>query len=335
MARAQIYCTLQEVIDDLGLSGDERGLFDRIKQASDQVERMFGAFIPETETRYFQGDGSQVLEVPPLLAVTTLTVDGDAITAYALRNPNNATRPLWTNGPYLRIKYLDGIWSTDDDFDGGYGNAVSGRWGLYEATEDLGITGTQASTSTTDLTVADGSKLCPGMVLLIGSEQELVSALGAGSTLTSLVNGAIDEEDEEIAIDNGAEVKIGETIQIDVEDLFIRKINGNTLAVERGWNSTKRASHADNAAIKVYRTFTVVRGVNGTTAATHSSAAISRYLAPANVNWLTRQIAGLMRGKAKSGFAGKSGGGELGETYYYNEFPRQIADIQRNFRVYG
>jgi hypothetical protein len=83
----------------------------------------------------------------------------------------------------------------------------------------------------------------------------------------------------------------------------------------------------------VYRTVTATRAVNGTTAAAHSTAAASRYIPPADVNWLCRQMAGLMHKKAQSGFSGKVGNAELGETFYYNEFPGQIKEIQKNYRV--
>jgi hypothetical protein len=83
----------------------------------------------------------------------------------------------------------------------------------------------------------------------------------------------------------------------------------------------------------VYRTFTVSRGVNGTTAAAHSSKAISRYMAPYDVNWLARQMAGLMWKKARSGFAGKVGNQELGEVFYQNEFPEQIKQVRANYRI--
>jgi len=77
----------------------------------------------------------------------------------------------------------------------------------------------------------------------------------------------------------------------------------------------------------------VRRGVNGTTAAAHSTAAIYRYEVPESVNYLCRQIAGLMRAKAETGWSGKSGNAETGETFYFNEFPKQIRDIQENFSV--
>jgi len=71
--------------------------------------------------------------------------------------------------------------------------------------------------------------------------------------------------------------------------------------------------------------------MNGTVAAAHTSAAVSRFVIPEDVNWLCREVAGLMRMKAKVNFAAKSGNAELGEAFYFNEFPKQIETIKRNY----
>jgi hypothetical protein len=108
----------------------------------------------------------------------------------------------------------------------------------------------------------------------------------------------------------------------------------NTLSVERGYNNTKKATHTTGLDVFVYRTFTVQREVNGTTAASHTNAAVYQYVPPADINWLCRQMVGLMMKKAKSGFAGKVGSAELGEVFYQNEFPKDpIAKIKANYRL--
>jgi len=85
----------------------------------------------------------------------------------------------------------------------------------------------------------------------------------------------------------------------------------------------------------VYRTVTVERAVNGTTAAAHLlNAAISRYMVPDDILFLTKQIATLMINKARGGYAGKSGNAESGEVYYHDVFPRyEIERIKQNYRL--
>ncbi len=81
--------------------------------------------------------------------------------------------------------------------------------------------------------------------------------------------------------------------------------------------------------------FTIRRGVNGTTAATHTSAdTINRYKPPGDVIYLCRQIAVLMHKKEEGGFAGKSGSDDLGEVFYHREFPKDVVKaVKLNYRI--
>jgi len=334
MGIVQIFCTANQVIEDLHLRGFEDTLLDRIKEASDMIRRKGGLFIPVSETRKYGQDPLRVdepLYVDHLLAVTgTITNDGAAVTEYTLYPLNKC----WENGPYIQIAQ-DGNWADED------GIEIPGRWGKYEEDAALGLTGTQATAVITTLEVTNGSLISPGMILKIGDEQEYVTE-GNGSknspaatAATSLVNGSIYEADSSIAVDNGAEFNAGEVIQIDVEDMKILKVNGNMLAVERGWNGTTPADHANDEGIGVYRTFTVMRGVNGTKAAAHSAAEIYQCKVPESVNYLCRQIAALMRMKAASGFTGITGNAEGGQGSYYSEFPpNQIKAVLAPFNVW-
>ena len=317
---AQIYCTLEEVIKDSGLNGDEPGLFSRIQAASRFINRKFGAFIPVLQTRNFQGAG-RILQVDPLLSVTSVYVGGVVLTDYELHPLNR----YWDHGPYTRL-YTDVTHWDDEE------NLLSGLWGKWDQLESLGINLTQLI-GASDLTVSNGSILSIGRVIRVEDEQELIIGVSSPTALVSQLSGNITMADEQITIDNGAEVNEGEVIQISTEQMYIRMKVGNVLVVARGWNNATKQAHLDNAPISVYRTFQVERGVNGTTAAAHTDKPVNYYVPPEDVNWLTRQIAGLMRMKAKSNFAGRVGNAETGEVAYYNEFPGQIKDIGRNYRI--
>lgn len=319
MIVAQLYCTLDELIDDLGLEGNQPRLMDRIRSASRFLYRRVGQFLPTLETRNYQGNGSTAQLIDPLLALTSVKNNGVAITDYDLFPLNG----YWANGPFTRIESEVAAWDVVE---------VAGMWGKYSETESLGETVTQLETATT-LAVANGAILSPGMVLLIESEQEQVTGWGAATAATSLLDGAIDASEEEITVDDGTEFNEGEVIQISTEDCKVRMVRGDVLVVARGWNGTTKQSHLDDSPIGIYRTATVERGVNGTTAAAHSGKSLSRYLPPDDVNWLCRQCAGLAFKKAQSGFAGKVGNAELGETFYYNEFPSQIKEVKHNYRI--
>ncbi len=335
MGIVQIFCTANQVIDDLKLRGfEDATLMDRIKEASDAIRRKGGLFLPVTETRKYGVDSARVNDpfyVDHLLAVTSITNDGTAVTDYILKPLNKC----WENGPYIQV-YSDACtWADDDDIE------IMGRWGKYEEYADLGVTVTQATAVITSLVVTNGSLLSPGMVVKIEDEQEYVTeGIGskqspAATAATSKVDGTIDENDVSITVDSGAEFNVGEVIQIDVEDMKILKINGNMLWVERGWNGTVPALHANDEGIGVYRTFTVVRGVNGTTAAVHTAQTVYQCMIPESVNYLCRQIAALMRMKAASGFTGMTGNAEGGQGRYYSEFPpNQIKTVLAPFNVW-
>jgi len=332
MTRAQTYCTVNDLIaDSPQLTGDKGNLLDYIRRASEAIERSYGAFIPVTETRKYDGKvlGKDTLIVDPLLAITSITDDGTTLTGtdYTLQPLNR----WWANGPYTRIQLKSGSWSDEIE--------IIGRWGKYEESVPVGLTVTQLMGDTT-LVVANGAKISPGMVALIESEQELVTAGNGGKNspnptlATSLLNGAVTIAADEIVVDNGAEFYEGEVLRLDTEDVYILKIVGDTLIVSRGWNGTKKMAHLSNLAVYVYRTFTVERGVNGTTAADHSSKALYRYKAPEIVAHFARQIAILMIGKAGTGYTGRAGTDENGSVFYINEFPRQAQEIRQMYGLW-
>jgi hypothetical protein len=320
---AQVYATVGELIGDLRLSGDETGLLDRIREASRLISNRLGEFIPITETRTFDPDSTGNLRVDPLLAASAVLNDGAAVTDYKLMPRNR----LWLNGPYTSLVYNSGTWSSE-------GVQITGRYGKFENSASLSV-----AAGDTTLAVSDGSQISPGMVVMVEAEQQLALAGNGGegspaaTTATSKLNGAITADDEEITVDNGAEFKRGEVIQLSTEDCLIRRISGHVLVCSRGWNGTTKAAHANDLAIGVYRTFTVERGVNGTTAAAHTSKLVTRVQAPEDINWLCRQVAGLMRMKAAAGFASKTGNAELGETFYYSEFPAAFARLWESYKL--
>ncbi len=323
---AQIYCSVDELIDGLGLAGDEPRLLQRIREASQFMVRRLGRFLPVRETRKFAGVSTETLRLDEgLLEIVAVRVDGATVSDYT---PKPAAR-CWPNGPYTWLERTPG-W--------GQSVEIEGWWGLYREAESLGVTVTQAASATT-LALPAGNVLSPGMVLQVDDEMELVTAGNGGprspaaSAAESQLAASVDHAAEELEVDNGAEFYPGEVLQIGVEDVYIRKIAGNRLVTTRGWNGTTKTAHEVDAPISVYRTYAVERAVNGTEVAEHASAAVVRCLPPADVRWLAQQIAALMRQKALTAFGGRAGNPDQGESFYVNEFPRQIADIAANYSL--
>jgi hypothetical protein len=185
------------------------------------------------------------------------------------------------------------------------------------------------------LYVADGSKLSPGMGLLIGDEQILVAGVGDPSAAITTLSVALDSASETLTPVDVLAASVGEVIRVGFEKMKIVDKNATQWLVLRGWNNTKKAAHSISDSVAVYRTFAVERGVNGTTAAAHvKETAISRYLPPDDINLLARAIASLMKKLADSAYAGRVGNAELGQVFYNDAFPRDLLEkIEANYEV--
>lgn len=326
------YCNVREV-KGWGVR-DEADLLSFIRAASDWISLNIGDFIPVTDTKEFDGTGSLDLWVPPLLAITTITDDGDTLasTDYLLYPLNR----WWENGPYTRMRVDPdasnlSAWTWEEQ-----SVQIAGRWGYYEENKATGATvanTTQISAAGTSLIVSNGSLVAPGDVLLIESEQLLVTATEAPTDSTTNTAEALDASEEEVTVDDGTKVYAGEVIRVDYEQMYVRSIKGNDLVVERGFHGTAKTTHTTSADVYAYRTYTVKRGVNGTTAAAHlNGVAISKYYPPWDVRYLCKQMASLMAKKEETGYAGKTGSVELGEVFYHQEFPKEVlANIRSEY----
>jgi hypothetical protein len=327
---AQILCTINDLLSDpQPPAGDVTILFREIQAASRTIQQEIGEFIPVSETRKFAGSPAAArLFIPPLLGLTGSIINDETTLAAAdyILTPRERH---WRNGPYSEIDVAPDASNLSAWSDELEGVQIPGRWGLYEETEATGATlGAQQTDIATSLQVSDGAKLSPGAVLLIGSEQELITGYDTPVAAITTLNGTIDASQETIILTNGALVNIGEILRIGVEQIRILDISTHTLYVQRHWNKTLGAAHTTGAAVDVYRKFVVARAANGTTAAAHAvSAAISRYLVPADVLFLCKEIATLMLNKAGTGYSGKTGNEQLGTVYYNDAFPRY--DLER------
>jgi hypothetical protein len=301
----RLYCTVADVIG--WGSKPEAELLTFVRAASDWITGNVGDFIPVTAAKRYDGTGHLDLTVDPLLSVTSIVDDGDTLqsTDY-LGYPRNK---WWENGPYTRLRVDPdattlNAWVGEED-----GVVVTGTWGLYSESASTGalVKNNPLTAAGTSLVVDDGSKIRPGLVLLIATEQVLVTATGASTDSTANTAEALDASEEEIDVNDGSQVSIGEVIVIDTEQMLITDIQTNTLVVKRGWNGSTKATHANPSNVFVYRTFTVERGVNGTTAAEAvQDVAINKYVPPSDVKYLCQQMASLMSRKEDSGYAAKT-----------------------------
>lgn len=329
---AQTYCSVKEMLQELaatGIDGDRQDkLLSKLETASQFIAQHLGIFIPIQETRVKKASDKNSIRIGACLSITSVTEDSVVIADYT----TDPAEKCYRNGPFTDlIRDDDAIWAED--------LTILGLWGLYLKVKALGISVSQLIGDTT-IVATKGSVLSPGMTVLIGSEQEYILEGNGGpgspaaTIAVSQLNGAVLDTDELITVDNGAEFFAEEVIRIEAEDIYIQKMAGHVAITSRGWNGTTKADHANDSPIYVYRTYNVERGVNGTTAAAHVTAAVSRYLPPADIQWLCVQMAALMLQKGETGFGGRAGNAETGETFFVNEFPQQqIAKIKENYSI--
>lgn len=340
MIYAQMYCTISELYQDLDNLGSEREAFiwGKLKAAADYLREELGHFIPVTlakEVRQKHEEAAR-LYVPPLLSVTSIVLPNVGITLNSTDYVLGPDNRMWTNGPYTHLDrgYLpDNLFMWDCRVGG---NVITGKWGMYEETEDTGAT-LSADQTLVQLAVAvnDGSKVSPGMVILLGSEQELVTETGSPTTGVTTLSAGLDASEELATLANGSAVKVGEIIRIGVEQCKVLDINSSTVHLARGWNKTQKAAHATSSPVDVYRTFNVLRGVNGTTPALHTSgSSVLRYVVPGDVNMLAREITGRFLKFARSGYAGKIGDENSGVSMYQSLIPKSdVMAVKANYEI--
>lgn len=154
-------------------------------------------------------------------------------------------------------------------------DAVYG-WDDTDTSVPSGLLGAGINASVTSLVINPSSGYYPlsigiGGLILIGTERMILTArrmsdtgINTAGTLTDVKNS------QTLAVTDGTNFSVGETILVDSERMRIRDIAGNNLTVERSFDGSTLATHASGVDVYALRTFTVRRGVLGSTAAAHN-----------------------------------------------------------------
>lgn len=169
-------------------------------------------FYVKDETRYFDGTGSR-LRLEDLLSVTTLKLDEDGDQTFEVTMASTDYFLYPLNFfPKMEVKI-----SSNSDYSGFAGGVlrgveIDGSWGYGD-----GISATPYTDAGTD-----------------------VNDASVTATVTT------------ITVDNGAAFSVGQTIRIDTEQMYIKSIVTNVLAVLRAVNGTTGATHDDDSDIYIY-----------------------------------------------------------------------------------
>jgi len=190
---------------------------------------------------------------------------------------------------------------------------VTGQVGASARTKAAGTLSASMNTSVTTMTVSDASMVGVGDLVTLDSERVIVTDKAlttTGTTITADMTGL--SSGTSVTVASGTAVHAGEYIVIDSERIFVEQVNGNTLTVKRGAQSSALAVHTSGATVYAPRVCTVERACTGTTAASHNSA-ITLYVndPPALVQEAGLALALNNLEQGKNAYARTTGTGEM------------------------
>ncbi len=222
-------------------------------------------FYPLTETRsYHLGGGGGFWLGADLFSLTAVTADTVAITVSTVTLSPGVPPYHW-------------ISQTGVDVD------VTGIWGYTRDTTPAGALAEALDATETGVDVTDSSLVGIGDLILVDTEQMIVTAKTLLDTGVDFLSGGTtaDKSDNAVTLD-GPGLKVGETILADSERMLIVDYNSATevATVKRVWDGSVLATHT-TPSVFAPRTLTVERDAVGTAAATHADATtITRNVPP-------------------------------------------------------
>lgn len=277
-------------IDDLVLASDfnpsalrSATLTRHLEDACDAIDRSLRrTFYPVTEVRMFrpssfhrppgQTQAGFHLDQDDLYSVDSITADGDTVTV--------ADTQLWpTDGPPYHWVGTTGTVIV-----------ITGTWGFPWDTDTVTtIAANITDTTSTSVTVADGSQVGVGDLIQINSERLLVTAKATTDSTTDLAADVADSSSTvALSVDDGSVLNVGEVMWVNSERMRIVDIVSDTVTVHRAYQGSTLASHSSGDDVYVERSLTVERGYSGSTAATHTSGdSVSKLVAPGPIRTLT------------------------------------------------
>ncbi len=221
-AYRSLYGDLTKLKDDSLLkdpasgTGDDDEMFQLLLAVSDWVDHYCNRrFYPRVQTLEIDGSGGPRLPVPDLVSLASLTedVDGD----------DTFSHP-WNDGEY---------WLEPYDAD------PSQHWGRPYTSLRVGKSGPKTG-------FAKGER----RFRLNGAWGYRQFKEGSGA----VVNGAaVTPASAVIAVSDGTQFGVGQTVIIGAEQLLVTGIAEDNLSVSRGLNGTTPAAHADATAVYILR----------------------------------------------------------------------------------
>ena len=305
---------VQYTLDQADIFRSNKRIDDAIASASDDLEGQLNRyFYPTLATRYpdpWRQVRGGILwldsNVYEMASVSTLVVDSVTWTVNTDFYLDPEDGPPYTS---IRIPRTSSrSWPSDER-----SIVVTGNVGASERTKAAGTLSASMNTSVTTMTVSDASMVGVGDLVTLDSERVIVTDKAlttTGTTITADMTGL--SSGTSVTVASGAAVHAGEYIVIDSERIFVEQVNGNTLTVKRGAQSSALAVHTSGATVYAPRVCTVERACTGTPAASHNSA-ITLYVndPPSLVAEAALALALNNLEQGKSAYARTTGTGEM------------------------
>lgn len=311
------YCTREDVKEalDIKLTARTDRVIDRaVESASRGIENLTRRiFYPTITTKYYDFPDRttsyayrQWFDQPDqLISATTVTSGGNTITGseYFLE-------PINSGLPYNRIEINLATSETFDAADTWQRQTViTGTWGYQYNWETATTITANINSSVTTIPIDDSSMVGVGDLIRIGTEwinvtNKAMVNTGDSVTLTSSTSAVT------LTGLTSGNLNVGETILVDSERMLVVDIAGTTATVQRAYDGTVLAAHS-TASVWAPRSLTVVRGVNGSTAASHTSGdAVERFAYPGQIRQLAiaEALVHVLQGQA--GYARTVGTGD-------------------------
>ena len=221
-AYRSLYGDLKKLKDDSLLkdpaagTGDDDELFQLLLAVSNWVDGYCNRhFYPRQQTLEFDGDGSTRLLVPDLIAIDAINEDS------------------------TDDKTFDTTWATTDYWLEPYNAEPTEHWGNPYTRITVRTSGAKAS-----FTKGEQHFQIAGRWGYREFKEDSGTDLNDASMTTSKTT---------VAVDDGAQFQIGQTVLIGSEQMLVTGISANDLTVTRGLNGATAAAHADNSDVYILR----------------------------------------------------------------------------------
>lgn len=198
-------------------SDDDDELFQLLLAVSDWVDHYCNRhFYPRAETLVFDGQGTTQLLMPDLISITSLKED--------------------TNGDLT----FNETWAASDYWLQPYNASPSQHWGnRYTAVKTR-----REGNKSGGFTAGERNIQIAGVWGYIQFAEDSGTDLNDASMTTTKST---------VAVDDGTQFAVGQTVMIGTEQMLVTAISGNDLTVNRALNGTTAAAHADNSDINILR----------------------------------------------------------------------------------